>query len=170
MKAQNQGPLNQLNSPMNIAKLHANSFVDYQLGKEQDWVKELLIELNDKASALPQEMKLDQTRLDIDLEIMRKFKGEFGEYVLCRGTIDAVFFTECVKSLATMKDSFQCEFKAAFLDSSFATKPEYEELTESYFDNDVYDLYYFDRRMVDLKEMLHEVIWLNVNPYPTRES
>ena len=169
MKAQNQAPLNLLKSPINIAKLPANSFMDYQLTKQQDWVKELLIELNEKASALPEEMKLDQTRLDIDLEIQRRFKGEFGEYVLCRGSIEAVFFTECVKSLATMKDSVECEFKAAFLDSSFARKPEYEELTESYFDNDVYDLYYFERRMVDLKEMLHEVIWLNVNPYPTRD-
>lgn len=169
MKAQNTDPLNRLNSPVNISKLPANSFVDYNLTKEQDWVKELLTELNEKASALPEEMKLDQTRLDITFEIQRRFKGEYGEFVLCKGSIDAVFFTECIKSLATMKDTINCEFKGMFLDSSFAEKPEYEELTESYFDQDIYDLYYFDRRMVNLKDMVHEVIWLNLNPYPVRD-
>ena len=169
MKAQNHNPLNQLKSPVNISKLPANSFVDYELTKDQDWVRELLVELNEKASVLPEGMKLDQTRLDITFEIQRRFKGEYGEFVLCKGQIDAVFFTECIKTLATMKDTVTCEFKAMFLDSSFAEKPEYEELTESYFDQEIYDLYFFDRRMVNLKEMLHEVIWLNLNPYPVRD-
>lgn len=170
MSAYNSEPLKELKSPFNLSKLPQNSSLEYQLDKSQDWVSELLIELNEKAQALPERMKLEQTSLIIDLELQKRFKGEYGEFVICEGSVSAHYFTECVKSLATMKETLEVDFKAMFLDSSYESMPEYEELTEAYFDQNVYDLYYFKRHHVDIKEMIHEVIFLNINPYPTRED
>lgn len=127
------------------------------------------MELNEKANALPEQFKMDQTKLDLNLKIQKRFTNEYGEFVLCSGEIETVFFTECVKTLATMKDSLTLSFKSMFLDSSFESMPEYEEQTQAYFDQEVYELYYFERRYVDFKEMIHEVLFLNINPYPTRE-
>ena len=37
-------------------------------------------------------------------------------------------------------------------------------------DNDVYEIYFYQKRLVDFKEMIHEQIFLHYNQYPVLDA
>lgn len=157
---------NSISGQVNLAKLALNQSYSFNLNKEQDWVKELLMELNQDVNLLPPEMYLMHTNLNISLNLQKKYNNEVREYLIATGKVDAVYRTQCVRTLKEMPEELNFEFKVCFLDESLAQEPEYKDQTEAYVDNGIYELYFYKRRHVDLKEMLHENIVLNKNPYP----
>lgn len=154
---------------INISKLPAGQEQEYFVDKEVEWVKEMLMELNEKATDRTPEMYLMKSFMDIDLKIKKKFKGSLGEFVLVRGKLKVEFMTSCVRTLREMKDYLDLDFKACFIDAVHENKPEYEEVIEIFEDNDLFDLYFYENRTVDLKKAIHEQIYLNINEYPVAD-
>lgn len=165
---QHDDTLIELSDPINFSRIIPNRVYDYKLNKDQDWVRELLLELSEKVSLMTEKMKLDQGFLTIELKLQKKYKQDYGQFLLCEGKIHTEFFTECVKTLATMKDHLEVEFRSVFLDQSCEELPEFKDQDEAYFDQNLYDIFYFERNRIPIKDMLHEVIYLNINSYPTR--
>lgn len=163
---QNNEKLPALGPVINIAKIPSHQSEDFFITKDEEWVKELLIELNSNATDRTPEMYLMKSFLDIKLNIKKKFKGSLGEFVLIRGHLNVEFMTSCVRTLKEMKDYIDVEFKACVIDSIHKDKPEYEEVIEIFEDNDVFDLYFYDNRTLDIRSIIHEQIYLNVNEYP----
>lgn len=170
MKPLHFDPPKALSAQLNTMKIPAQKEVEFELDKNQDWVKELLFELNADAPGMPAEVAFGQTALNLSLKISRRNNAEFNEYILLDAKIEALFFTQCVKSLTLMKDDLNFELKACFIDTSFEKQDEYEDLTEFYIDNEMRDLYYYEKRVIDLSEVIREQIFLNKNPYPTRKQ
>jgi hypothetical protein len=163
-------PPSSLSAELNTMKIPAQKEVVFALDKNQDWLKELLFELNADAPGMPAEIAFGQTTLNLELKLSRKSNAEFNEYILLDVKLDALFFTQCVKTLTLMKDDLSFEFKACFIDISFEKQDEYEDLTEFYIDNEMRDLYYYEKRLINLCEVIREQIFLNKNPYPTRKQ
>ena len=46
----------------------------------------------------------------------------------------------------------------------------FADIDETYVDNDVYQIYYYNKRVVEFKEMLHEQIFLNYEQYPILDA
>ncbi len=162
---------NLIPAQVKLSFLPASGFDRFELSeKNNDWVKELLIELNEKNSEESDDEKLSHTNLNIKMEIGKRHKGQFGEFALVKVQVDGTFTTECVKTLTPIEQILFVKFQACFLNESFEKSSEYEELTELFIENDVFELYFLNRGQADLKETLHEQIYLNVDPYPTKED
>lgn len=162
--------INDLEPKLNLTKLPLNQVREHRLNKDCPWVRQLLIELNENATTKDPEDYLQNTFLNIDLKIQKKFEPNLGEYLLMEFKIESTFITECVKTLDEMNDHLEIENKCCFIEQHFADEPEYADQTDIYMGSDMYELYFYENRQVELKEMLHEQIYLNVNQYPSTEA
>lgn len=161
---------NKIKASMNLAKLPTDKMTKFVLSKNTDWAEELLAELNENVASRSPEDYIANSDIEITIEICKRYKGSVGEYVLCKGQISATYFTECVKSLKEMQDSVECEFTACYIDYALEGSPEYAEQVEIFMDGSVWDLHFYENRKVDLKEMIHENLYLNINAYPSVED
>lgn len=157
---------NKFDHLINIARLAADQEFQMTLDKSQDWMCEILQELNEKVNSHPEEHYLSHSEINADFSYKKIHSPTFGDTLCVWGKVDTNFFTECVRTLAEMPDSVSAEFKICFVENHFAEDDDYEDQTEVFINNDIYDMHFYELKKADLKEMIHEVIYLNINPYP----
>lgn len=155
-----------IDAEVNILLLKPNEESVYKLNKSQDWLEGLLNELNDKVSERTTEQYLADSEINLDITLKRVHHQPFGNVLICRGHLEVSFFTECVRTLKEMKDEISIDFKACFIPNHFAEDEEYEDLDETFVDNDVHEVHFSENNIANLKEMTHELIYLNINQYP----
>jgi uncharacterized metal-binding protein YceD (DUF177 family) len=155
---------------INLIKLPSNTPFSFELDQDTDWVRDFLLEMNENATDKSPEEYLQETSLVIYGDIEKKNKSDLGEYLLVRGTIEADYATECVRTLKPMMRELDVSFKVIFIDESLASSELFSEIDETFVDNDVYEIYFYQKRTVDLQEMLHEQIFLNYDQYPILDA
>jgi uncharacterized metal-binding protein YceD (DUF177 family) len=126
--------------------------------------------MNENASEKSPEEYLNETSIFISGEMEKKNKTDLGEFLLVKGTIEVDYATECVRTLKPMTIQLDVPFKVIFVDESLASSELFAEIDETYVENDVYEIYFYNKRTVDFQEMLHEQIFLNYNllSYPNQ--
>lgn len=155
---------------INLVKIPANNPILFELDTETDWVKEFLLEMNENATEKSPEAYLDETSLFISGEIEKKTKNDMGEFLIVKGTIEADYATECVRTLKPMTVQLDIPFKVVFIDEELATSELFAEIDETYIENDVYEIYFYSKRTVNFQEMLHEQIFLHYDQYPVLDA
>lgn len=155
---------------INLIKLAANNPILFELDQETDWVREFLIEMNENATEKSPEAYLEETAIFISGEMEKKNKTDMGEFLLVKGTIEVDYVTECVRTLKPMTVQLDVPFKVVFIDEALATTELFEGLDETFVENDVYEIYFYNKRTVDFQEMLHEQIFLNYDQYPVLDA
>lgn len=161
---------NKVSAQINLIKLPANTVFEFELDHETDWLKEMLLEMNEHATDKKPDVYLKETRLNVYGEIEKKNKVEMGEFLLARGTIEAEYATECVRTLKPMKVELNVPFKVCFVDESMANSEMFAEIDETWVENDTYEIYFYTKRTVNFQEMIHEQIYLNYNQYPVLDA
>jgi len=156
---------------INLIKLAANNPVEFELDQDNtDWVKEFLMEMNENATEKTPEENLETTSIFISGTLEKKNKQDFGEFVIVSGTIESDYVTECVRTLKPMTVQLDIPFKVVFIDEALATSELFAEIDETYVENDVYEIYFYNKRTIDFQEMLHEQIFLHYNQYPVIDA
>lgn len=159
-----------LDATVNLAKLPLNSKLSFHLDKSQPWLRDILVEMNENAHDRTADEWLAETDISVDLELLKGFKGEIGEYLLAEGTIRATYATECVRTLKPMKETIEGPFKACFAPTKLVESEEYAETGEIYMDGKVWDIYGYERYQIPLSEMIHEQAFINYNYYPRLDA
>jgi len=158
-----------IDEKLSYLRLNMNEDYHYTINKSTTWVSELLEELNEKMSERTIQQYLAESELDIQLMLKHTNLPPFGDVLVAQGTIDVNFFTECVKTLKEMRDHLNADFKAVFVPNHFAEDEEYSDLSEVFVENDMHDVHFSVKNMANLKDLIHEVIYLNIDNYPTLE-
>ncbi|MCO4754333.1 MAG: DUF177 domain-containing protein [Bacteriovoracaceae bacterium] len=157
---------NSLEAKVNITRYAPDRTYEVKLNQSEEWIREVLMELNEKATSRNPEDYLGETDLRVSLKLTKKNNPTFGHVLLVKGKVEAEFMTECVRTLQEMKDSVEAEFSACFIENIFAEEEEYADQVELFIENELYDLHFYELNRANIKEMLHEVIFLNINQYP----
>ncbi|MBT4792299.1 MAG: hypothetical protein HON90_12075 [Halobacteriovoraceae bacterium] len=160
---------NRLESNLNLTKISQTDTKFYKLDKTQDWTKTILLELNEKADSKSPEEFLAETNINIELEISKKFKNQYGEYLLVKGKLQTNYITQCIRNLTEMRDSLSIAFSICFLNKNCDIDADSTELLEVIENNEVYELYYLEKGHANIAEMVHEQIYLNINQYPVSD-
>ena len=159
-----------IGAQINLLKVVANQTLDFEFEQDVDWIKEMLVELNENATEKTPDEWLKETTLVAFGDMIKKDKPDMGEYLLVKGTIEATYATECVRTLKTMKKDLDVSFKVAFIDQNLAESELFKDLDETWIDNEVYEIYFYDKRTIEFKDMIHEQIFLNVDQYPILDA
>lgn len=155
---------------INLIKLAANHPIEFELDADTDWVRDILVEMNENATEKTPEAYLDETSLYISGEIEKKNKTDLGEFLIVKGNIEADYVTECVRTLQPMTIQLDVPFKVAFIDEAMATNELFADIDETYIENDVYEIYFYNKRTVEFQDMIHEQIFLNYDQYPVLDA
>ncbi|MCT4641691.1 MAG: hypothetical protein N4A33_05285 [Bacteriovoracaceae bacterium] len=150
----------------NITKFQVNKEIAHMFNKETIWIKDLLIELNENADEKSSEAYLLETDIQVRFNLIKKFKNTIGEYIILNGNIDVEYVTKCVKTLQDMRETIKEEFKLCFVDFALESSDEFSEQTEIFIENEMHELYFYSERKMSLKEVINELIYLNVDQYP----
>ncbi len=161
---------NKVAAQINLIKLPNNTAYEFEFDQETDWVKEILVEMNENASEKKPEAYLKETSLFISGEVEKKNNTEMNEFLLMKGQIEATYVTECVRTLKPMKIDLVVPFKVCFVDESLATSELFAEIDETWVENDTYEIYFYTKRTVNFQEMIHEQIFLNYDQYPVLDA
>lgn len=159
-----------IGAKINMIKLPSNTTFEFELDQETDWVRDLLMELNENATEKSPEAYLDETSIFIRGEITKKTNAELNEYVTIKGQIEADYVTECVRTLKPMTVQLDVPFKICFIDESLSSSELFAEVDETYVDNEIYEIYFYSKRTIDLQEMLHEQVFLHYDQYPVLDA
>lgn len=135
----------------------------YELDTKVPWVAEILNELHDQ---LAEDDEYPAGSLNINMTITRKKNTHLGDHLIVRAHINARYHLPCGLTLKPLAQHMDHEIAAAFLHDSMEKYPEYEEATTVYADNDEIELYFYRKGKVDIKEFIHEQIFLEVPPFP----
>ncbi len=161
---------NKVDSEINLIKIPENVKYAFELDQETDWVKEILLEMNEHATDKSPELNFQETTLLITGEIEKKTKVDMGEFLIAKGMIQADYVTECVRTLKPMTIQLDVPFKICFVDEAMSTTELFADLDETYVENDVYELYFYTKRTVNFRDMIHEQIFLHYDQYPILDA
>ena len=89
-----------------------------------------------------------------------------GEYLLVQGAFAIKFVTESVRTLKTVEEEHDVEFKAVFFEESVLKGEEFNDLDDMWIDGDTYTIYSFEKTTANIAEMLHEQLFLSRDLYP----
>lgn len=159
-----------IGATINLIKLPQNNTFQFSFDQKTDWVKNILIELNEHATDKTSEEYLKETSLEISGEVTKNQRPDLGEYLLLEGNITTHYATECVRTLKPMKMDLEIPLKICFIDEELAESELFKDTDEAFVENQMWDLYFYNKRIIDFKEVMHEQIFLNYEQYPILDA
>ena len=137
---------------------------EYNLDKNCIWVSDLLEELEENLD--DDEKTPDYRAMKVDLKIKRKDIPQFGEGLIIRGKFQGKFHAPCIKCLTPTPETVKGSFEAVYIADKFEKSEEFEETLSVWADNSELEVYFHERGKCSIKKIVHECIYLNINPYP----
>lgn len=154
---------------LNVSRFPLKSLQSYDLDEKEPWLKTILLELNENVDTKLPEEYLESSHLEVHLDIEKKHKGSYGEYLLISGKVNTHYHTQCVRTLNEMTEDLEVEFKACFLDNAYEENEEFQDQVDIFMDGEVYELYFYENRIANIQLLIHEQIFLNYNQYPVSD-
>ncbi len=145
-----------------------DEIVQYELDEATAWVSELYKELEENTDLEEDEYRKGD--ISVHLELKRKSKKPFGDHLLVKGTLKSAYTGACIRCLTATPQKVEADFQCAFINSRFEKDPEFEELDDVFTENDTYDLYFYEKGKVDLAEMVHEYLFMNIDHFPLHDE
>lgn len=152
---------------INIMLFKFDDVIELELDHDSSWARKLLLELNEQASELSDEEKINQSSIKIDLKITKTRDHQWDDLLTAQASFYAEYKTHCVKSLELMTDSLRFDLDFCFINQSFETDEQLAEQTEIYIGSQNYELYFFKNNLANVAESIHEHAFLNLNQFPS---
>lgn len=154
---------NHLEPTVVVSKYSVDIIEEYKIDKSTPWVQELMVELeaeNDDEAVFP------PAEMVITAQITRKTNTLIKDHLIVRAQLNAQFHVPCGRCLYPLPEELNLDLAAAFLHESFEKLPEYAEVTTVYADGQEMELYFSQKGIADIKEFIHEQIYIEVVPFP----
>jgi len=135
----------------------------YEINQSTEWVNGILGELHEQ---LDKDDEYPAGSLTINLEVTRKKNNILGDHLIVKAHIDAHYHLPCGLTLKPLAQHMDIEVAGAFLHDSMEKYPEYAEATTVFADGQEIELYFYRKGKVDIKEFIHEQIFLEVPAFP----
>lgn len=155
-------PIKEL-TPINIFSRECQ----YHLTEENaEWVSDLLDELNEHVEEKAINEHKNDIGMTINLNISRENNNSYKDHVMIEGDLTTNYVIPCVRCLEPMVDTLTIEFSGCFLPDEFEKDPGYEEVDSIFCKNKEMHLYFHTDRRINMKEYIHEQIYLSYNHTP----
>jgi uncharacterized metal-binding protein YceD (DUF177 family) len=146
-----------------VSKFSMDVVEEYEIDKTAPWVNELLIELEEEND---DEAEFAPASMIINAQISRKINTLLKDHLIVRAQLKANFHMPCGRCLYPLPQELDLVLAAAFLHESQEKLPEYAEATTIYADGQEMELYFYHKGIADIKEFIHEQIYIEVEPFP----
>lgn len=146
-----------------VSKYSLDIIEEYEIDKSTSWINDLLVELEEEND---DEANFPAAQMVIKAQITRKTNSFLKDHLIVRAQLKSHFHLPCGRCLHPLAQELELELAAAFLHESQEKLPEYAEATTVYADGQEMELYFFHKGLADIKEFIHEQIYIEVTPFP----
>ena len=146
-----------------ISKFSMDVVEEYELDKSTPWINDLLVELEEEND---DEAEFPIAGMVINAKIVRKINSLLKDHLIVRAELKAHFHLPCGRCLYPLPQELNLDLAATFLHESHEKLPEYVEATTVYADGQEMELYFHHKGIADIKEFIHEQIYIEVTPFP----
>jgi uncharacterized metal-binding protein YceD (DUF177 family) len=155
---------NQLDPIVSVNKYSFDIIEEYEINNEKTpWLNDLLVELEEHND---NEVSYPTPSMVIKAQINRKTNNFLKDHLIVKTQLQAKFHLPCGRCLYPLAQELDMNVNAAFLHESMEKMPEYAETTSVFADGQEMELYFFRKGMADIKEFIHEQIYIEVDPFP----
>ncbi len=135
---------------------------DYEINQTTGWVNDLLVELEEDND----DGEFPKALMQIKAQITRKTNHFLKDHLIVKCQLEAKFHMPCGRCLYPLPQELNLNLSAAFLHESMEKMPEYAEVTTVFADGQEMELYFYHKGLADIKEFIHEQIFIEVDPFP----
>ena len=165
----NQDPYPLLKEPFSLGKIPFDQWLHFEFNEGELYLGELLRELQDNLSDLyPEKENLSPT-MHLKLSLKRRKENPYHDHLLVQAQLQAQYQVPCIRCLIKIEQNLNLSFKGVFLTQTFAQDPHYQRVLHLFFENEEYELYFYERGKVDLRNFVQEQIHMNTDPYPLHD-
>ncbi len=159
---QNTNSFHELYHPLlKLPRLAEKKSLDYELDLSIPWLQELYHELNSEQQGDPQ-----PDDLWLKLVLHKSLEKLFGNVLTIEAEFESSYHDHCVRCLRPTECHLQFSFNACFLPHHLEQQEEYKDQAVFFHRGQEWDLYFHQKNLVNLQELLHEHIFLNKLPHP----
>ncbi|EQC50120.1 hypothetical protein M899_2824 [Bacteriovorax sp. BSW11_IV] len=142
---------------------------EYELNSnDNQWVREILGEI--EGDFFDDELPKGEGLITANLSIKRLVNNIYGEHIVVRAHAHAKYYAACVRCLEAAPQEADAEFQVAFINSRFEKDPEYGEISHILADGEEAELYFHEKGKANIKELLHEQIYMSLDPLPLHDE
>ncbi len=153
-------------NPVSLSNYQAATPQELVLDASQDFMQELLSELNSEVEVSESE---SDNQISFKGEIVM-IKGKFEEFFQITGRLKITYSTNDIVSNEAMTEIFDHEVNCLVLTQEVGEKLHLIDEIDIKHKGKDFDLYFMDDEdNFDFKDILHENIYLNKNPYPKKD-
>ena len=152
------------NGRFNIRSYPFNQEEEFHLDNNIPWVKELLNEL--ERDQMEEEGHIPSGSIEVKLSIQKKSSNTLRDHIILRGSVKASYPCSCFKCLGPTRESLENKFSCCFIDQDLGSSPKFENSTYVNHGVEELELYTYENGFLDLKELIHENIYMAANPLP----
>jgi uncharacterized protein len=143
---------------ISVAKLPLDTTQEFSVDQSTPWVAEILEEICEGKSGVGE--------LTVEFQVTRGQSSELDEYIWIAAEVDFQGHRTCVRCLEPTLKPGHLEFEACVLDANLENNELYQESETVVCQNREMELYFYEQRMVNLKQILHEQIFVHYDYYP----
>ena len=156
-----------MNQIVRLNKIKFDEIVAIVGDEKVDWLGQILNELMEDLHAHQNGQAKKSIMLDAELEI--KEDGQYRKVLLLEGMLKVSYSDICSKTSDLIDQELNIPLKSIFLEKFMGTQHELTDEISLFYDEQEWDLYFYEKNQVDLYPIIHEYIFLNKNPYPGSE-
>ena len=150
-----------------INKIKFDEVVSLVGNEKIDWLGQILNELMENLQGEQVEQAKRSILLDAELEI--KEDSNYRKVLLLEGAINVTYTDVCSKTAELIDQELNISLKSIFIEKYMGTQHELKDEISLFYEEEEWDLYFYEKNQVDLYPIIHEYIFLNRNPYPGTE-
>lgn len=136
--------------------------------KQTPWFLALLEELHEDLDKDDEFFVDFRPNITFKGELVKKDKGTMGDIAILKGDLALEFCTYDVQTGEMMSEELEVAVAAVYMDAKIRDELGYQDETSFLIETQEHDLYFYENNTIDLAEVLHEYIFLNKDPYPTK--
>ncbi len=152
---------------INTKSLSIGKTYTYQIDENLHWPKSILDELEEN---IDEKTDVSTHTISSTFSVTRKSDQFYKDHLIIKGDFQANFETRCIKCLKPMFHEIEGEFAVCFLGKEMESMPEFKDSTEIYYQEEELELYFYEKGKIDLYELIHEQIFMNVDDFPLHDE
>lgn len=150
---------------VSLSKYTAGEAIELELDHKTDFMQELLSELDNEVE---DKERGDESAISFLGEI-QKIKGKYEEFFQITGQLKITYYTYDITNNEVMTENFDHEVNCLVLTQEVGKKLHLIDEIDIEHKGVEFDLYFMDEEdNFIFKDILHENIYLNKNPYPKK--